>query len=257
MANSSMFVLPRKTAPASRSFRTTVASKGGTKCSSILEAQGLEAGYEDLQILWGIDLEVTPGTAVVLRWPEPVQHLRVTARFEDGSQRDVTHLAKFTSSDEAILEVDSGGRVAGRRRGQAAVMVRYLEHVAALPFTLVKPAPGFHWVVPSSANYIDTHVHAKLRELHFTPSGLSSDSEFLRRVHLDLTGMLPTAAEAGIFLDDETSGKRARLIDTLLARPEHAVFWAQRWGDLLRVNPARLQAKGVQAMVDQWLHIFP
>ena len=86
-------------------------------------------------------IEVTPGTAVVLRWPEPVQHLRVTARFEDGSQRDVTHLAKFTSSDEAILEVDSGGRAAGRRRGQAAVMVRYLEHVAALPFTLVKPAP--------------------------------------------------------------------------------------------------------------------
>ena len=197
-------------------------------------------------------IEVTPGTAVVLRWPEPVQHLRVTARFEDGSQRDVTHLAKFTSSDEAILEVDSGGRVAGRRRGQAAVMVRYLEHVAALPFTLVKPAPGFHWVVPSSANYIDTHVHAKLRELQFTPSGLCSDSEFLRRVHLDLTGMLPTAAEAGIFLDDETSGKRARLIDTLLARPEHAVFWAQRWGDLLRVNPARLQAKGVQAM-HRWL----
>ena len=193
-------------------------------------------------------IEVTPGTAVVLRWPEPVQHLSVTARFEDGSQRDVTHLAKFTSSDEAILEVDSGGRVAGRRRGQAAVMVRYLEHVAALPFTLVKPAPGFHWVVPSSANYIDTHVHAKLRELQFTPSGLCSDSEFLRRVHLDLTGMLPTAAEAGIFLDDETSGKRARLIDTLLARPEHAVFWAQRWGDLLRVNPARLQAKGVQAL---------
>ena len=87
-------------------------------------------------------IEVTPGTAVVLRWPEPVQHLRVTARFEDGSQRDVTHLAKFTSSAEAILKVDSGGRVAGRTRGQAAVMVRYLEHVAALPFTLVKPAPA-------------------------------------------------------------------------------------------------------------------
>ena len=117
-------------------------------------------------------IELSPGTAVVLHWPEPVQRLRVTARFEDGSQRDITHLAQFTSSDEAILKVDPDGRVEGLRRGQAAVMVRYLEHVAALPFTIVKPATGFHWVVPSSANYIDTHVHEKLRELQFKPSGL-------------------------------------------------------------------------------------
>jgi len=33
---------------------------------SILEVQGLEAGYEDLQILWGIDLAVEPGTLTAL-----------------------------------------------------------------------------------------------------------------------------------------------------------------------------------------------
>ena len=82
-------------------------------------------------------IEVTPGTAAVLHWPEPLQQLRVTARFEDGSRRDITHLAKFTSSDEAILKVDPVGRVTGQQRGQAAVMIRYLEHVAALPFPLV------------------------------------------------------------------------------------------------------------------------
>ena len=197
-------------------------------------------------------IEVTPGTAAVLHWPEPLQQLRVTARFEDGSRRDITHLAKFTSSDEAILKVDPVGRVTGQQRGQAAVMIRYLEHVAALPFTLVKPVPGFHWTDPPTANYIDTLVHSKLRELQFNPSGLCTDSEFLRRLHLDLTGMLPTSAEAEAFLSDESLGKRARLIDTLLARPEHAIFWAQRWGDLLRVTPSKLQSAGAQAM-HRWL----
>src|SRR3954468_18162961 len=39
IANSSMFVLPMRTASASLSFRTTVASYGGTKFSSILLPQ--------------------------------------------------------------------------------------------------------------------------------------------------------------------------------------------------------------------------
>ncbi|MEC9080989.1 MAG: DUF1549 and DUF1553 domain-containing protein [Verrucomicrobiota bacterium] len=197
-------------------------------------------------------IEVTPSTAVTLRWPRHVQQLRVTARFGDGSRRNITHLSQFTSSDEAILEVDRVGKVTGRRHGQAAVMVRYLEHVAALPFTFVKPVPGFRWTNPPVANYIDTLVHAKLRELEFKPSGLCADSEFLRRVYLDLTGMLPDAAEAAAFLANENPGKRARLIDKLLASPEHAVFWAQHWGDLLRVSPTKLRSGGVEVM-NRWL----
>ena len=226
--------------------------KGGPEYGILRDwiAQGASMDSADAPRSEGI--KVMPSTAVTLRWPMPLQQLRVTARFGDGSQRDVTHLAQFTSSDEAILEVDSAGSVVGRRRGQAAVMVRYLEHVAALPFTLVKPDPGFRWTNPPVANYIDTLVHAKLRELQFLPSGLCADSEFLRRVHLDLTGMLPAASEASAFLADETSGKRTRLIDSLLASPEHAVFWAQRWGDLLRVNPTKLRSQGVEVM-NRWL----
>jgi hypothetical protein len=53
-------------------------------------------------------------------------------------------------------------------------------------------------------------------------AALSSDAEFLRRVSLDLTGTVPTAAQARAFLADATPDKRARLIDQLLAGPEHA-----------------------------------
>ncbi|MSR66446.1 MAG: DUF1549 domain-containing protein [Pedosphaera sp.] len=45
----------------------------------------------------------------------------------------------------------------------------------------------------------------------------ASDPDFLRRIHLDLTGRIPTAAESKAFLDDPAPDKRAKLIDRLLA----------------------------------------
>ncbi len=48
-----------------------------------------------------------------------------------------------------------------------------------------------------------------------------TDAEFLRRVYLDLTGMIPTASAAREFLKDQAADKRARLIDRLLTSPDH------------------------------------
>jgi len=50
----------------------------------------------------------------------------------------------------------------------------------------------------------------------------STDGEFLRRVHLDLTGRIPSSASARAFLNDKTLGKRNKVIDRLLASPEYA-----------------------------------
>lgn len=50
----------------------------------------------------------------------------------------------------------------------------------------------------------------------------ASDAEFLRRVCLDLTGTIPTAAEARAFLGDSSPNKRQQLIDRLLASAEYA-----------------------------------
>lgn len=54
----------------------------------------------------------------------------------------------------------------------------------------------------------------------FAPA--ATDGEFLRRVHLDLVGVIPTADEARAFLDDPSPYKRAKLIDRLLETPEYA-----------------------------------
>ena len=60
------------------------------------------------------------------------------------------------------------------------------------------------------------------REIHPGPEvTLCSDGEFLRRVYLDLIGRIPTGSEAREFLSDASAQKRERVVDKLLAHPDH------------------------------------
>jgi hypothetical protein len=69
---------------------------------------------------------------------------------------------------------------------------------------------------------IDRHIAAARKDFAKFNAGPTSDAEFLRRIYLDLVGSIPTSLEARAFLNDKTANKRARLIDRLLASPEHA-----------------------------------
>lgn len=53
-------------------------------------------------------------------------------------------------------------------------------------------------------------------------AGQADDAEFVRRLYLDLTGRIPTVAEARAFLDDKAKDKRAKLVDKLIDGPEYA-----------------------------------
>ena len=66
------------------------------------------------------------------------------------------------------------------------------------------------------ARLIDSHISKKLDEAKIPPSPICSDEEFLRRVYLDLTGVIPTEEQARGFLDSKDSKKRQKLIDQLL-----------------------------------------
>ena len=64
-------------------------------------------------------------------------------------------------------------------------------------------------------------------------AGLADDAEFVRRVYLDLTGVVPTPAQARKFLDDSTTEKRVRLIDRLVAAPEFSFHLARVFDAML------------------------
>ena len=105
--------------------------------------------------------------------------------------------------------------------------------------------------VPAN-NEIDRLVFAQLRKLRLKPADLAPDHVFLRRAYLDALGILPTVEEARAFLADTDPKKREKLIDRLLARPEFAEYWAQKWSDLLRNEEKALDKKGV-AVFYRWI----
>lgn len=108
---------------------------------------------------------------------------------------------------------------------------------------------------PAPRGRLDELVLKRLRQLGIRPSPLCSDEVFLRRAYLDVAGILPTPDEVRAFLADTSPEKRARVVDALLTRPEHADYWAMKWCDLLRVKaefPINLWPNAVQAY-HQWI----
>ena len=71
-----------------------------------------------------------PG-ARVLKSPAKWQQLAVAATFADGTDRDVTRLTVFSSSDPAIADVTPNGMVEFKRPGEIAILCRYLEETAS------------------------------------------------------------------------------------------------------------------------------
>ena len=192
-----------------------------------------------------VKLQVYPPSGRLLKRPAHTQQLSILAHFSDGSIRDVTELAVYTSSDEAVASVTEAGLVVGKDRGEAAVIVRYKEFIESSFVTFVRDIEGFAWSNPPTNNYIDETVHAKLQQLKFLPSEICTDDEFIRRVYLDVIGILPTVAEVHKFSSDSASDKRSQLIDQLLERPEFGKFWTLKWGDLLRLTSKQVGGDGV------------
>jgi hypothetical protein len=187
-----------------------------------------------------VRLEVKPDRRSILPLHPDGQQLAVTAHFSNGDKRDVTHLVAYESSNVAIATVDRRGKVIPQQRGEVAILVRFLEHIEALPLMFMQPDPKFEWNTPVATHLVDIHVHAKLKQLQMHPSPIASNSDFLRRAFLDLIGVLPELSETKAFLADKSPDKRAVLIDQLLSRDEYSKFWALKWGDLLRITSKSL-----------------
>jgi hypothetical protein len=84
----------------------------------------------------------------------------------------------------------------------------------------------------------------------------ASDSSFLRRVFLDLIGLLPTAAESEAFLKDDAPNKRALLVERLLAREvDYSEHWLSFWNDLLRNDYGGTGfITGGRKQISKWLY---
>jgi len=194
-------------------------------------------------------LEVLPRERVLVQ-PAGMQRLSVLAHFSDGAVRSVADLAGYSSGDPTVSVTPDGTVTA--YQADAAILVRYAEQMQTVRLTFVPARKEFAWRPVPAANWIDELNYPRLKTLRLEPSPLSSDSEFLRRAFIDALGMLPPTDEAREFLADTRPDKRARLIDSLLERPQFDDYWTMRWADVLRVEERSLDPKGAAAYRD-WI----
>lgn len=181
------------------------------------------------------------------------QQLRVIARYTDNREIDVTAHARYQANQEGLASVGAEGLVSvNDTPGEVAIMASYANCVAT--FRAIVPRPDVIAKYPAfpENNFIDGHVIRKLKKLNIAPSDLCSDTDYLRRVYLDVIGTLPTADEARRFLADQRANKRDLLVDELLERPEFADYWALKWADLLRVDRQALGHKKAYAFY-RWI----
>lgn len=82
------------------------------------------------------------------------------------------------------------------------------------------------------------------------------DSAFLRRVYLDVIGLLPTPAEQTAFQQEQAPDKRARLVRRLLDDNRgYAEHWLTFWNDLLRNDYAGTgYIDGGRKQISNWLY---
>jgi hypothetical protein len=163
--------------------------------------------------------------------------LTVRATYSDGTDRDVTPLTTFsTSNDNSAAIGKSDGIAVSRHRGEALLLARFHTFTEGTQAIVVPADLPYTRPELPEFNRIDTLVHAKLDKLRVIPSGLADDETFLRRLFLDLVGLPPTIGERERFLADQRPDKRAHLVDELLGRREFTEIWVMKWAELLRIR---------------------
>ncbi|MYB64070.1 DUF1549 domain-containing protein [Candidatus Poribacteria bacterium] len=83
--------------------------------------------------------------------------------------------------------------------------------------------------VPSSTKHLDRHIDAVLKQEGLKPSRQTDDAAFLRRIHLDMTGVIPSPEQVLDFVNDGSKNKRSKKIDELLNSKEYVDYWTRLW----------------------------
>ncbi|MGB7344875.1 MAG: DUF1549 domain-containing protein [Pirellulaceae bacterium] len=198
-------------------------------------------------------ITVLPRTATLK--PGDSSRILVNAHYNDGRVVDVTHWARFSTTDETIASVDDAGIVNVRGSGEGAVLVWFGSKVALARMTVPYPndIPAEVFADAPRRNFIDELNLQQLQTLNLRPSPKCDDETFIRRASLDTIGRLPTTVERATFLSDDESIRRDHLIERLLSSEDFVDYWTYRWCDMLLINGTRLRPVAVQTYY-QWIH---
>ncbi len=100
---------------------------------------------------------------------------------------------------------------------------------------------------------IDHYIDAGQVANKATPAPLADDSEFLRRVYLDLAGRIPRNKEVRDFLADKAPDKRVRLVEALLESPQYVNHMTHVYRALLLPQSNDPQVQALSPAMEAWL----
>jgi hypothetical protein len=102
----------------------------------------------------------------------------------------------------------------------------YEGHWAFLPLrTTAVPA------TPGARNGVDAWIGTRLAKEGMKPSREADRPTLIRRLSLDLLGLLPTPEEVAAFVNDARPDAYEKLVDRLLANPHYGERWGRHWLD--------------------------
>ena len=146
-------------------------------------------------------------------------------------------------ADQDRIEAAHGKLLSGEDKAKEAS--RLTEAVApALPGTVASTAPV------ARKNFVDEFIFGKIERDKVPHAPIAGDEEYLRRVYLDATGLLPTPEQARAFLADKDPNKRDKLVDSLIGSEAFTDEWAYHYGELLRTRMAAFHT-----WTKQWLKV--
>lgn len=197
-------------------------------------------------------IELYPKSAV-LNGTGAEQKMTVRAKYADGTDRDVTSLAYFSTNNDNSAIVSQAGLITAKNRGEAFVMCRFDTHTVGANVIVLPKDVEFTWKNVNENNYVDSLIHTKLRNLRIQPSELCSDEEFIRRSSIDICGIVPTPERVTQFVADADPEKRSKYIDEMLTRKEFVEIWVMKWSELLKVRSTQQVSYKSALLYYEWL----
>jgi hypothetical protein len=158
---------------------------------------------------------------------EPVQNQRA----EGASTTDHSDCLMFGPQRERYANQSLHALRLGQLTNQVSALRGAFSTMSATPAVSVPGGSRTSSADTSSANLIDGYIFPALKAQGVTPARMTNDYEFVRRITLDMTGRIPTAAAVTAFVANTSPTKRADLIETLFAAPQWLDKWTMYFGD--------------------------
>ncbi|MBS1833068.1 MAG: DUF1549 domain-containing protein, partial [Acidobacteria bacterium] len=151
------------------------------------------------------------------------------------------------SADNCTFRADPDSYLEAAKRARSRVQsdIASFSASAAARIGNASPAASSRLLNPAAVpqkNLIDKAIFGKMVQEGVQSAPLSSDTEFVRRIYVDLTGRIPSPADVRKFLNDgDPATKRSRLINDLMYTAEFAdkwTWWMDEWVSNKRSSPS-------------------